>query len=94
MPNVLNLNDHKETEVLSVKIGDKTYSIPLGNHLKVKDYKKLKKVGNNEEEMFDFLAQYLGQDVVEDLTIADMTAIFTAWSEATQKASGLKPGES
>jgi len=94
MPKNLNLNDHKQTEVLKVDIGDKTYNIPLGTSLKVKEFRKLKKIGNNEEGMFDFLAQYLGKDVVEELTMAEITTIFNAWSDATKEASGMTVGES
>lgn len=94
MPNELKLNDHKTTEVLKVDIGGKIYSIPLGTSLKVKEYRKLKKIGNDEEGMFDFLAKYLGKEVVEDLSIQDITTIFNAWAEATKEASGMSLGES
>ena len=94
MPTELKLNDHKKTEALKVDIGGKTYSIPLGSSLSVKEYRKLKKIGNDEEGMFDFLAGYLGKDVVEELSLGDITTIFQAWTKATQEASGLTPGES
>ena len=94
MPTELKLNDHKTVEVLKVDIGGNTYSIPLGSSLSVKEYRKLKKIGNDEEGMFDFLAGYLGKEVVEDLSLGDITMIFNAWTKATQEASGLTPGES
>ena len=94
MPNELKINDHKTIEVLKVDIEGMTYSIPLGTSLKVKEYRKLKKIGNDEEGMFDFLAKYLGKEVVEELSLQDITAIFNAWAAATKEASGMSLGES
>lgn len=94
MPN-LNLNDNKTIEVLAVNIGENTYNIPLGNCLKVKDYRRLKGLkAEDEEEIFAFVAQYIPEDIMNELTLGDITAIFKAWSKATQDASGQTLGES
>lgn len=85
----LNLN-RKEVEVLKVNIEDKSYSIPLGTSLKRKDIAKLK----SEDEVMKFFEKYLGKELMEDLTIGEIKAIITAWSEATEQASGVKLGES
>lgn len=85
----LNLN-RKEVEVLKVNIEDKSYSIPLGTSLKRKDIAKLK----TEDEVMKFFEKYLGKELMEDLTIGEIKAIITAWSEATEQASGVKLGES
>ena len=94
MPQSVNLNDSKKIDVLAVNIGDKTYNIPLGNCLKVKDYRRLKKLKDNEEEMFNFLAQYIPEDVLDELTLGDVTEIFNAWTKVTEEASGQTVGES
>lgn len=96
---VLNLNDYTKPkkEGLEVRLGDKTYKIPLAQDLPVKDFKALKNAisKNDEVEMFDFLAQYLGKETVESLSIGAMTAIFKAWGDASNGAEGdLTPGES
>lgn len=85
----LNLN-RKEVEVLKVNIEDKSYSIPLGTSLKRKDIANLK----SEDEVMKFFEKYLGKELMEDLTIGEIKAIITAWSEATEQASGVKLGES
>lgn len=85
----LNLT-RKEIEVLKVNIEGKSYSIPLGTSLKRKDLAKLK----TDDEVMKFFEKYLGKDLMEDLTIGEIKAIITAWSKATEEASGVKLGES
>jgi uncharacterized protein YqeY len=79
-----------EIEVLKVTIDDKNYSIPLGTSLRRKDLAKLK----NEDEVMKFFENYLGKELMDDLTIGEIKTIITAWSEATEKQSGVKLGES
>ena len=79
-----------EIEVLEVTIDDKNYSIPLGTSLRRKDLAKLK----NEDEVMKFFENYLGKELMDDLTIGEIKTIITAWSEATEKQSGVKLGES
>lgn len=85
----LNLT-RKEIEVLKVNIEGESYSIPLGTSLKRKDLAKLK----TDDEVMKFFEKYLGKDLMEDLTIGEIKAIITAWSKATEEASGVKLGES
>lgn len=79
-----------EIEVLKVTIDEKTYSIPLGTSLRRKELAKLK----NEDEVMKFFENYLGKELMDDLTIGEIKTIITAWSEATEKQSGVKLGES
>lgn len=79
-----------EIEVLKVTIDDKNYSIPLGTSLRRKELAKLK----NEDEVMKFFENYLGKKLMDDLTIGEIKTIITAWSEATEKQSGVKLGES
>jgi hypothetical protein len=79
-----------EIEVLKVTIDDKNYSIPLGTSLRRKELAKLK----NEDEVMKFFENYLGKELMDDLTIGEIKTIITAWSEATEKQSGVKLGES
>lgn len=81
--------DRKEIEVLAVNIEGKVYNIPLGTSLKRKELAKL----NKDEEVLKFFENYLGKDLMDDLTIGEIKQIITAWSEATQKASGISLGE-
>lgn len=91
----LKINDsNKQVDVLAVTIGEKVYNIPLGNCLKVKDYRRLKNLKNNEDEVFSFLGEYIPEEVLGELSITDLSEIFKVWSEATQKASGQTLGES
>lgn len=88
MPNnVLKLN-RKAVECLTVKIEDKTYNIPLGTSLKRKELAKL----NKEDEVMNFFSRYI--DCFDDLSIGEIKQIVTAWSKATEDASGLTLGES
>ena len=92
----LNLNKRREEKAkdqnLGVIIGDKTYMIPLGTSLKIKELKKL----DQQDEIMAFFEQYLGKEVMDSLTVDDFTAITEAWSSETQKATGgrVSSGES
>lgn len=90
----LNLNKKRDErakdEKLGVIIGDKTYYIPLGKSLSIKEIHKLDK----QEEVVKFFEKYLGKDVMESLSVSDFEDIVKAWSEATQNLSGKSLGES
>lgn len=89
MPNTLKLERNKR-EVLEVEIEGKIYKIPLGTELKRKELAGMKK----EENVMKFFEKYLGKDLMDDLTVGELKQIINAWSEATQKASGVSLGES
>lgn len=90
----LNLNKSREErsndQNLGVVIGDKTYLIPLGKALKVKELSKL----SDQNEVMKFFEKYLGKEVMDSLSVADFEAIVEAWSSETKKATGKSLGES
>ena len=94
----LNLNEYSnKKETLEVRLGDKTYNIPLAGDMSVRDFKELRKALKTEDEgvMIDFLSRYMGKDVVDSLPMSALTAIFKAWGEASNGAEGdLTTGES
>lgn len=95
----LNLNSYTKPkkEGLEINLNDKKYYIPLAADMSVKDFKGLRKALKNEdeEEMINFLGDYMGRDVVESLPMSALTAIFKAWGEASNGATGdLTTGES
>lgn len=83
----LELN-RKEVECLSVKIEGEVYNIPLGTSLKRKELAKL----NKEDEVMAFFSKYIKD--FDDLSIGEIKQIVTAWSKATEEASGMTLGES
>ena len=85
----INLNN-KPIDILEIEIGDKTYKIPLGSSLPLKKAKSIK----DEETVMGFLRDYMPDEVVDNLTIAQLAQIMNAWSEETKKASGISLGES
>ena len=95
----LNLDNftNEKREMLEVRLGDKTYKIPLAGNMSVKDFKELRKAMKTEDEgmIIDFLSRYMGKDVVDSLPMSALTAIFKAWGEASNGAEGdLTTGES
>jgi hypothetical protein len=87
---ILDLNETKAVESLEVKIGDKSYFIPLGNNMPLKKVKALQ----TEDDIMSFLAAYIPQKEVDKLTLVQFTQIMNAWSEETKKAAGINLGES
>ena len=88
----------KAAAFLTVEIDGKTYDIPLVNSMKVKEARQLLKVTKMEEEdqvdyLADFLGRYMGPEIVDEMTFADMFEIFRLWLKANEEAGGLSLGE-
>ena len=95
MPKELTLNQN--VEVLVVKIGEKEYKVPLARFLPYKEAKKLLAIKNgNESEMLEafvgMFSKYIPSDVLEELSLADLTALAKAWT--AQNGDGEALGES
>lgn len=82
MPN-LSLNT-KNVEVLKVDIDGTTYTIPLGTSLTRKQLAKLDK----EENVYKFLGEHLGDELVDNLPVKALRQIIEAWAKATEEANG------
>ena len=83
MPKELNLN--QDIEVLVVKIGDKSYNVPLASSLSYKKAKELSKLtkANDDEKMdffLEFFSEYIPMDVLEKLPVSALTELSKAWS--------------
>lgn len=98
MPNELNLNQN--IEVLVVNIGDKKYNIPLATSLSYKKAKtliKLAKKGEDEamDAFIEFFAQYIPQDVLDELPMSALEKLAKAWSgKSNEDEDGESLGES
>lgn len=84
---------------LTVEIDDKKYNIPLARSLKVKEVRKLMKVTKLDDlEQFDvmvgFFAEYMGQELVDDLTEGELESLFKLWSKANEETGEVSLGES
>lgn len=96
MPKELNLNGN--VEVLVVNIGDKTFKIPLATSLPYKKAKELVKLAKADEEsaldgFLEFFSQYIPTEVLDELTMKDLTALAKAWAGQTEKEGGQTLGE-
>jgi hypothetical protein len=96
MPKELNLNSN--VEVLVVNIGDKTFNVPLATSLPYKKAKALLKLAKADEEnaldgFLEFFSQYIPSEVLDELTMKDLTALAKAWSGQTEKEGGQPLGE-
>lgn len=87
---VLDLNNKAtEVEVLEVKIGEGSYNIPLGSNMTMKQVNSIRQV----EDINDFLKEYIPEDILEGLTIVQLTEIIKAWNKATRESVGMTMGE-
>ena len=87
---VLDLNDKAvEVEVLEVNIGEATYKIPLGGNMTMKQVESIQQM----KSINDFLKDYIPEEVLEELTIVQLTEIIKAWNNATQESVGMTLGE-
>ena len=97
MPKELNLNSN--VEVLVVRIGDKKYNVPLATSLPYKKAKALVKLAKTNEEtaldgFVEFFSEYIPSDVLDGLTMNDLTALAKAWTGKTEEEGGQSLGES
>lgn len=97
MPKELNLNSN--VEVLVVRIGDKKYNVPLATSLPYKKAKSLVKLAKTDEEtaldgFVKFFGEYIPSDVLDGLTMNDLTALAKAWTGKTEEEGGQSLGES
>lgn len=83
-------------EVIKVNFGEKTFSVPLGGSLPAERMISISKATGNErlQLMMNLFVEYIPEDIMEQLTMGEMSQLINAWSEETKKASGISVGES
>ena len=87
---VLDLNNKAvEVEVLEVNIGEATYKIPLVGNMTMKQVESIQQM----KSINDFLKDYIPEDILERLTIVQLTEIIKAWNDATKESVGMTLGE-
>lgn len=89
----------KDEAYLTIEIDGKEYNIPLAKTLKVKEVRQLIKISKLEEMdqydfMITFLARYMGEEIVDEMTTGDVIEIFNLWKKANTDAEDLELGES
>lgn len=89
----------KNEAYLTIEIDGKEYNIPLAKTLKVKEVRQLIKISKLEEMdqydfMIEFLARYMGEEIVDEMTTGDVIEIFNLWKKANTDAEDLELGES
>lgn len=82
---MITIDKTKDIEVIEVAIGKKTYKIPLAKYLPYKAIKKLRnKEENNLESIIEILSDFIPINVLENLTMQQITQILEAWGNASQ----------
>ena len=89
----------KNSAFLSVEIGGKKYQIPLSRSLKIKEVRKLMKISKMDDgEQFDFMVEffgkYLGAEIIDELTTADLVELIKLWKTANEEAGDIDLGGS
>lgn len=89
----------KDKSYLTIEIEGKTYNIPLATTLKLKEVRKFMKLGKKSEEeqldfLLDFFGHYLGDEIIDEMTIPDIQELFALWGKANEEAGGPTLGES
>lgn len=89
----------KDAKYLTIEINGKNYNIPLAKKMKSKEVRRVMRMLQIPKEqaldsICDFLAGYLGADLVDELTMEDIMEIFEIWISANNAEDGLKLGES
>lgn len=78
------------TDVLSVEIGGKTYSVPLAGSMKRKEIMALK----DEDAVFAMFAKHIPEAILDDLTVNEYNQLAQAWIDANEEENQTGLGES
>ena len=81
----------EEINVLTVKIGKKSYNVPLSGSLSIKEMRAMSK---GSEDGFDFFGKYIPEEVLDELTMDEFKQLSEAWKSASAEAAGVDVGES
>lgn len=89
----------KDKSYLTIEYDGKNYNVPLATTLKLKEVRKFIKLGKKSEEdqlefLIEFFGHYMGEDVIDEMTIPDVQELFTLWGKANEEAGGPALGES
>lgn len=81
---MITIDKTKDIEVIEVAIGKKTYKIPLAKYLPYKAIKKLRsKEESNADSIIEILSEFIPIEVLDELTMQQITQIIEAWSNAS-----------
>lgn len=79
---MITIDNKNNIEFIEVAIGKKTYKIPLAKYL---SYKAIKKMRNTKDidAIIDILSTYIPMEVLDELTMQQITQIIEAWGNAS-----------
>ena len=80
----------KQEKTLEVVVGDNSYYLPLRGSLPMKEVKTL----GTPEGTYAFFKKQFPEDVFESLSYDNYNELVALWSKESDKASGMKLGES
>lgn len=81
---MITIDKTKDIEVIEVAIGKKTYKIPLAKYLPYKAIKKLRnKDESNADSIIEILSEFIPMEVLDELTMQQISQILEAWSNAS-----------
>ena len=84
------LGGDRPKKVLEVKIGKKTYNVPLSGSLSIREMKAMR---DGTEDGFDFFGRYIPAEVMENMTMDDFQVLNDAWKKASAGQSDVSLGE-
>lgn len=81
---MITIDKTKDIEFIEVAIGKKTYKIPLAKYLPYKAIKKLRnKDESNADSIIEILSEFIPMEVLDELTMQQISQILEAWSNAS-----------
>lgn len=78
------------TDVVTFDIRGKSYNVPLARTMKYKELKALK----TDDDVFAMFAKHIPAEVMDDLTMGELTQMSEAWADANQELEKTSLGES
>lgn len=81
---MISIENKNNIEVVEVAIGKKTYKIPLAKYLPYKAIKQLRNNNKDLDAIIDILSNYIPMEVLEELTMMQITQILEAWGDASK----------
>lgn len=76
-------------DVITFDIRGKLYNIPLARTMKYKELKALK----TDDDVFAMFGKHVPEEVMDDLTMGELTQMSEAWANANQELENTSLGE-
>lgn len=83
---------YDKKDCLEIRVGEKTYNMPLANCMPLKILKRLTKDAD-VDIILEILNNFIPEDITDEMSVQDVKVIFEAWGAASKEMGGIDSGK-